>query len=185
MITTLDGDNAKDMIAGFNPTFQMKSKNHLIRKVDLKYLRMSFSQFKVFFESVTNELSHQITNREMCSSDFEGTTSPLEEGKNDDHNLSVKLRNNYNIDDVVVQQEVYNDDDDVYVNIGSNAQLFVKSRPVRVVNMATMVHPFDKNGLLYHLATKGGTEGYINPHQAGRVKVRKVGLNMLFLVSCC
>ena len=29
--------------------------------------------------------------------------------------------------------------------------------------------PFDKNGVLYHIATRGGTEPYQNPHLSGAV----------------
>lgn len=35
---------------------------------------------------------------------------------------------------------------------------------------------FDKNGVLYHIATEGGTCGYSNPHESGKVKASMSGV---------
>ena len=41
--------------------------------------------------------------------------------------------------------------------------------PKRGVHTCAFSAPFDTNGVLYHIATKGGTRPYVNPHEAGEV----------------
>ena len=48
------------------------------------------------------------------------------------------------------------------------AQGVVKGQ-LLVTSLTEYTTPFDKNGVLYHIATKGGTIDYQNPHLSGLV----------------
>ena len=66
-------------------------------------------------------------------------------------------------------------------NIVKNVDLRInedaKQYSIIINNLGTLIYqvlggftaPFDKNGVLYHIATRGGTEPYQNPHLSGAV----------------